>query len=69
MEFANILARAWQTATMGNDSPSARDIVERRYNKGGDLNHRARRFIRRECLWVAVHYRNTEAVLTRQFCL
>lgn len=70
MEFANILARAWPTATMGNDSTrTARDIVEHWYNKGGDLNQRSRRFIRRECLWIAVHYRNTEAVFTRQFLL
>lgn len=70
MEFANILERAWQTAVTGHGNiPSARAIVERWYNKGGNLNQRARRFIRRECLWTAVHYRNTEVVLTRQFRL
>jgi hypothetical protein len=70
VEFANILARAWQTAVTGHGNiPSARDVVERWYNKGGDLNQRARRFIRRECLWTAVQYLNTEAVLTRQFRL
>ena len=70
MEFANILERAWQSVVTGHGNIlSARDIVERWYNKGGDLHQRARRFIRRECLWTAVHYRNTEAVLTRQFRL
>ncbi|MEG6258783.1 hypothetical protein [Enterobacter bugandensis] len=69
MEFANILEQAWQTAVTGHGNiPSARAIVERWY-KGGYLNQRARRFIRRECLWTAVHYRNTEVVLTRQFRL
>lgn len=70
MDITILLARAWQAATMGNDTTrSARDIVEHWYHKGGDLNQRARRFIRRECLWIAVHYRNTEAVFTRQFRL
>lgn len=70
MAFANILERAWQTAVTGHGNiPSARAIIERWYNKGGDLNQRARRFIRSECLWTAAHYRNTEVVLTRQFRL
>lgn len=70
MDITTLLSRSWLTATKGNDTiRSARDIVERWYDKGGDPDQRARRFIRRECLWVAVHYRHTEAVLTRQFRL
>ena len=70
MDTSTLLARSWQTATTGNDSiRSARDIVERWYDKGGDLTQRTRRFMLRECLWIAAHYRDTEAVLTRQFRL
>lgn len=70
MDIATLLARSWQTATTGDDAiHSARDIVERWYNKGGDLARRTRRFMLWECLWIAVHYRDTEAVLTRQFRL
>ena len=70
MDIATLLARSWQTATTGDDSiRSARDIVEHWYDKGGDLTRRTRRFMRRECLWIAAHYRDTETVLTRQFRL
>lgn len=70
MDISTLLARSWQTATTGDESiRSARDIVERWYDKGGDLTRRTRRFMLRECLWIAAHYRDTEAVLTRQFRL
>lgn len=70
MDISTLLARSWQTATTGDDSiRSARDIVERWYDKGGDLTRRTRRFMLRECLWIVAHYRDTEAVLTRQFRL
>ena len=70
MDISTLLAWSWQTATTGDGSiRSARDIVERWYDKGGDLTRRTRRFMLRECLWIAAHYRDTEAVLTRQFRL
>lgn len=54
MDILTLLARSWQTATTGDDSVrSARDIVERWYDKGGDLTLRTRRFMMRECLWIS----------------
>ena len=70
MDISTLLARAWQTAITGDDSiRSGRDSGERGSDKGGDLTRRTRRFMLRECLWIAAHYRDTEAVLTRQFRL
>ncbi|VEB67434.1 Uncharacterised protein [Raoultella ornithinolytica] len=55
---------------MGDDSiRSARDIVELWYDKGGDLILWTRRFMLWKCLWIAAHYRNTDAVLIWQFRL
>lgn len=43
MDISTLLARSWQTATTGDGSVcSARDIVERWYDKGGELTRQFR---------------------------